>query len=113
MRQQEEDGRQGGERKGAAEVFMFLKQSKEMKIPFCLSSSDRRGNGEEKPRRKKNTRRKEKKIVFLSVDKAGDWYNNYVQIRERRGKRDWLCFRFSIEAGVEEVVPTIGGVVGG
>lgn len=69
------------------------------------------GNGEEKPWRKKT--QEEKKIVFLSVDKAGDWYNNYVQIRERRGRRDWLCFRFSIEAGVEDVVPTIGGVVGG
>lgn len=115
MRQQEEDGTHAGEgRKGVAEVFMFLKQSKEMKIPFCLSSSDRRRRRERKALKEKNTRRKEKKekkIVFLSVDKAGDCYNNYVQIRERRGEEETgFVFAFQSKLRCRRMVPTIGGV---
>lgn len=48
---------------------MFLKQrKKEMKIPFCLSSSDRVGGG--RKALKENKERKEKKIVFQLSDKA-------------------------------------------
>lgn len=48
-------------------MFMFLKQSKEMKIPFCLSSSDSVG-GVEKPSRKIKKERKEN--CFPLSDKA-------------------------------------------
>lgn len=97
----------GRGRKGAAEVFMFLKQSKEMKIPFCLSSSDRRGRGRKALKEKKTQeeRKERKENCFPLSWQGGDWYNNYVQIWERRGRRktrwDWLCFRFSIKAGAE------------
>lgn len=65
MRQDDGEELSGGE----AEVFMFLKQrKKEMKIPFCLSSSDRVGGG--RKALKENKERKEKKIVFQLSDKA-------------------------------------------
>lgn len=109
----------GRGRKGAAEVFMFLKQSKEMKIPFCLSSSDRRGRGRKALKEKKHKKKgkKEKKIVFLSVDKAGTGIIiMYKYGKEGGGERggDETGFVFAFQSKqARRRVPTIGGVVGG
>lgn len=58
-------------------MFMFLKQSKEMKIPFCLSSSDSVG-GVEKPSRKIKKERKEN--CFPLSDKATGIIIIYVKL---------------------------------
>lgn len=103
---------------GSGSVYVF-KTKQRNENPFLLVKFRQAGKGKKSPEGKKHKKKakKEKKIVFLSVDKAGTGIIIMYKYGkegggERGGDENGFVFAFQSKQARRRV-PSIGGVVGG